>query len=195
MNGRRWLACRIRKAGSCRQRKTASPGSTSPSPAIVESANEYRLAYVVGRMNSDPVEDSLLERPIPIIGPFKKPNTQPTSCSAAARTPLCRVASGLHDTVLLHFVNYSICKDGTPHPQHPGEVKTTIDVEGLCVRHRIHGNLLKMYQMGGVRVESMLHDIHHFRTFRDGENGRTPALVRIEKAWPKCTTARKMARK
>jgi hypothetical protein len=72
---------------------------------------------------------------------------------------------------LLQFMNYRVRPDGRPFAL--GEVKTTIKelVEGMCVRHHVLRNLLKMYDkmMSVLRIESMLLDLEHFKVFRTKE--------------------------
>jgi hypothetical protein len=72
---------------------------------------------------------------------------------------------------LLQFMNYRVRPDGRPLAL--GEVKTTIKelVEGMCVRHHVLRNLLKMYDkmMSVLRIESMLLDLEHFKVFRTKE--------------------------
>lgn len=79
--------------------------------------------------------------------------------------------STLQSRDLLRFMNYRVRADGRPLAL--GEVKTTIKelAEGLCVRHHVLRNLLKMYDKGAsvLRIESMLMDLWHFKVFRTKE--------------------------
>jgi hypothetical protein len=81
----------------------------------------------------------------------------------------------LHGRDLLQFMNYRVRADGRPLAL--GEVKTTIKelVEGTCIRHHVLRNLLKMYDkmMSVLRIESMLLDLGHFKSFRtkEGDEG------------------------
>ena len=79
--------------------------------------------------------------------------------------------STLQSRDLLRFMNYRVRPDGRPLAL--GEVKTTIKelAEGLCVRHHVLRNLLKMYdkQQSVLRVESSLLDLEHFKVFRTKE--------------------------
>jgi hypothetical protein len=79
--------------------------------------------------------------------------------------------STLQSRDLLRFMNYRVRADGQPRAL--GEVKTNIKelTEGICVRHHVLRNLLKMYdkQASVLRVESSLLDLGHFKVFRTKE--------------------------
>lgn len=87
---------------------------------------------------------------------------------------------------LLRYLNYKVNKDGQPGGARSTEVKTTVKefVSGTCVRHRVEGNLLKMYdKMGSVlRIETMLRDVTHFRVYRtDSTKEQKPRIMRLRK--------------
>lgn len=86
--------------------------------------------------------------------------------------------STLHGRDLLRFMNYRVRADGRPLAL--GEVKTTIKelAEGICVRHHVLRNLLKMYDKEGrlLRVESSLLDLGHFKVFRPKEGDEEGSL-------------------
>jgi hypothetical protein len=79
--------------------------------------------------------------------------------------------STLQSRDLLRFMNYHVRADGRPLAM--GEVKTTVKelAEGICVRHHVLRNLLKMYdkQQSVLRIESSLLDLEHFKVFRSKE--------------------------
>jgi hypothetical protein len=74
---------------------------------------------------------------------------------------------------LLRFMNYKVRSSGKPWEKVLGEIKTTIkeSVQGTCVRHRVIGNLLKMYdkQESVLRLETLISNTLHFRVFRTPE--------------------------
>jgi hypothetical protein len=80
----------------------------------------------------------------------------------------------LHCRDLMRFLEYRVGATGTRRAAD--KAKTTIKerVEGTCLRHRIQGKLLKMYdKMGSIlRVETLLSDLTHFRVFRTAEGGQ-----------------------
>jgi hypothetical protein len=86
---------------------------------------------------------------------------------------------------LLQFMNYRVRADGRPLAL--GEVKTTIKelLEGICVRHHVLRNLLKMYDkmMCLLRIESMLLDLEHFKVFRakEGDENGPMSYRRLRK--------------
>ena len=74
---------------------------------------------------------------------------------------------------LLRFMGYQVRKDGKPSEKMSGEVATRIKelVEGICVKHHVLENLLKMYDKFGIvlRLESLLRDLRHFKIYRTKE--------------------------
>jgi hypothetical protein len=81
--------------------------------------------------------------------------------------------STLQSGDLLRFMNYKVRPSGKPWEKVLGEIRTTIkeSVQGTCVRHRIIGNLLKMYdkQDSVLRLETLITNPVHFRVFRTPE--------------------------
>jgi hypothetical protein len=79
----------------------------------------------------------------------------------------------LKATSLLQYMNYRLRRDGQPYQRLVGEVQTTIKeaLGGTCVRHRILGNLLKMYDKQGsvLRIENLLTNLKPFKVFRTVE--------------------------
>ena len=93
--------------------------------------------------------------------------------------------STLQSRDLLRYLNYRVRADGRPLAL--GEVKTTIKelAEGICVRHHVLRNLLKMYdkQESVLRVESSLLDLEHFKVFRtkEGDDDGPKSYRRLRK--------------
>jgi LmbE family N-acetylglucosaminyl deacetylase len=80
----------------------------------------------------------------------------------------------LQSTDLLRFLGYRVRNDGKPWGNMVGEVTTRIKelVEGICVKHQVLNNDLKMYDKFNVvvRLEALLRNLHHFKVYRASEN-------------------------
>jgi hypothetical protein len=75
---------------------------------------------------------------------------------------------------VLRFMGYRLRQDGRPRENLAGEVTTRIKelVEGTCVKHQVHDNLLKMYDKFGavLRVETWLRNVRDFKVYRRSES-------------------------
>jgi hypothetical protein len=141
---------------------------------------------------SNPVEPAFLGKPVPYYwtvqeGEYATDIVFRTEEDLRGQYPLW-VHQGyatLQCRDLMRFLEYRVGATGTP--RSASKVKSTIKelVEGTCLRHRIQGNLLKMYdKMGSIlRVETMLHDLTHFRVFRttEGEQQGRQRYMRLRK--------------
>ncbi len=71
-------------------------------------------------------------------------------------------------------MGYRVRQDGKPHKNFAGEATTRIKelVEGICVKHHVLENLLKMYDKFGevLRLENLLRNVRDFKVFRTLEN-------------------------
>ena len=80
----------------------------------------------------------------------------------------------LQSTDLLRFMGYRVRQDGKPREDLASEVTTRIKelVEGICVKHHVNNNLLKMYDKFGevLRLETLLRDERDFKVYRTKEN-------------------------
>jgi len=80
----------------------------------------------------------------------------------------------LQSTDLLRFMGYRVRRDGKPREDFAGEATTRIKelVEGVCVKHRVLENQLKVYDKFGevLRVESLLQNVRDFKVYRTSEN-------------------------
>lgn len=74
--------------------------------------------------------------------------------------------------VLRFFGQRKVTQSGKPYGNWEGEILTTIKqlVEGTCVKHRLHENLLKMYdKFGLLRLENLLIRVRDFKVYRQKE--------------------------
>lgn len=80
----------------------------------------------------------------------------------------------LRSTDLLRFMGYRLRQDGAPRTNLAGEVTTRIKelVEGVCVKHQVLGNQLKMYDKFGqvLRLETNLRQLRDFKVYRMSES-------------------------
>jgi hypothetical protein len=80
----------------------------------------------------------------------------------------------LQSTDVLRFMGYRVRQDGKPREDLAGEVTTRVKelVEGICVKHHVNNNLLKMYDKFGevLRLETSLTDVREFKVYRTKEN-------------------------
>lgn len=91
----------------------------------------------------------------------------------------------LQGSDVLRFMGYRVRQDGQPREDLAGEVTTRIKelVEGTCVKHQVHDNLLKMYDKRGevLRLEALLRNVRDFKVYRTSENDPNgpPAYLRM----------------
>ncbi len=75
---------------------------------------------------------------------------------------------------VLRFLGYRVRADGKPRKDLAGEMTTRVKelVEGICVKHRVNNNQVKMYDKFGevLRVETSLHDVREFKVYRTKES-------------------------
>jgi hypothetical protein len=185
INGRDWLA---------RQMHTAGIGFIKRDNAftwVKDFQKAQRLFDAQLRTNwpkllhgwaeeSNPLEPTLLQKPLPYYwtvqeGEFATDILFRTPDDLARLYPLWVQYSyaGLKGASLLRYMNYRVRKDDAPCEGIPVDVKTTVKAfgTGTCVRHRVQGNVLKMYDKAEnvLRVETLLTDIAHFKGVRTSE--------------------------
>jgi hypothetical protein len=183
LNGRDWLARQMTKAGiDYVQKDNCFSWIEDFGAAQGLLDKQLRTAWTPlldGWMQQSlPEHDRLLPRGIPYYWSVQEAEYA-TDIALATAADLARLYptwvhhayASLGSRDLLRFLNYHVRPDGVPLAL--GEVKTTIKelAEGTCVRHRVLGNLLKMYDKGNsvLRVESLLLDLEHFKVFRSKE--------------------------
>jgi len=189
INGRDWLARQMTKAGlgyvqkeNCftwvedfeAAQRLLDQQLTTAWPALLEN----------WAVQSNPLEKTFLGKPVSYYWTVQEGEY---ATDLVFRTPedlqrlypawIHQAYALLQSGNLLRYLNYRLRADGRPRANDTIDLKTTVKefMEGTCVRHRVQGNLLKMYnKMGNVlRVETMLTDVTHFKVFRrtEGEEG------------------------
>jgi len=186
VNGRDWLArqmdqakIKYRKKDNCfpwiadfdAAQQLADQQATTAWPELLSS----------WARQSNPWEDTLLKLPVPY---YWSVDTAEYATDVAFASPadlqrlyprLVRYSlTTLQSTDLLRFMGYHVRADGKPHADFRGEVTTRLKelVEGICVKHYISNNMLKMYDKFGqvLRLETNLYNVRDFKVYRTKEN-------------------------
>jgi hypothetical protein len=95
--------------------------------------------------------------------------------------------AGLKSTDVLRFMGYRVRPDGQPWQNFAGELRSTIKklMNGICVKHRLKNNLLKMYDKFAqvLRLENLLIDVRDFKVFRtrEGDTEGPKEYLRLRK--------------
>jgi len=74
---------------------------------------------------------------------------------------------------VLRFLGRAVAEGGCVNPRFAGEVKSTVQrrAEGVCVKHWVNGNSIKMYNGPGfLRLETTLNQPQDFKVYRTKEN-------------------------
>lgn len=197
LNGRDWLAQQMRKAGIDFVKKDNCFTWIKDFEAAQQLMNQqmetaWQPLLDAWARQSFPQGATLLESEVPYYWSIQE-GEYATDIAFRKAEDLARLYptwvqhaySTLQSRDLLRFMNYRIRADGRPLAL--GEVKTTIKelAEGICVRHHVLRNLLKMYdkQESVLRVESSLLDLEHFKVFRakEGDEDGPKSYRRLRK--------------
>src|SRR5262245_8705653 len=186
INGRDWLGQQLLKAGIAHTKKDNCFTWIEDFAAAQKLADKQLKTNWTKLLDgwtrqSNPLEPTLFKEGVPYY--WTAPEAE-YATDFAFRSPqdlqrfypamVHQAYASLQSGDLLRFMNYKVTR-ASGEPQHKviGEVKTTIreSAQGTCVRHRIIGNLLKMYdkQDSVLRLETLLKNPLHFRVFRRPE--------------------------
>ncbi len=186
LNGRDWLAQQMTKVGIGYRKQDNS------FPWIEDFAAAQKLADEQRMMNWPRLLDGwvgeshrLAESFLPCAVPYNwtlETGEYATDFAFRSAEDLARIypllvehaRTTLQSPDLLRFMGYRLRNDGKPWGNMAGEVTTRIKelVEGICVKHHVLNNDLKMYDKFGsvLRLEALLRNLHHFKIFRAREN-------------------------
>jgi hypothetical protein len=185
LNGRDWLAQQLDKAGIAYRKNDNS------FPWIADFAAAQRLADEQLTTAWPELLDRWSRQNNPLATMFKYPvpyywsvetAEYATDYAFASAADLARLyprlvqhsVTTLQSTDVLRFMGYRVCQHGKPHKDLAGEVTTQTKelVEGICVKHHVNNNLLKMYDKVGevLRLETLLRDVRDFKVYRTKEN-------------------------
>jgi hypothetical protein len=185
LNGRDWLAQQLDEAGIAYRKNDNSFPWIADFGAAQRLADEQlttawpELLAGWGRQNN-PLE-TMFKCPVPYYWSVETAEYA-TDFAFASAADLVRLyprfvqhaVATLQSTDLLRFMGYRVRRDGKPREDLVGEVTTRIKelVEGICVKHQVNNNLLKMYDKFAevLRLESLLRDVRAFKVYRTSEN-------------------------
>jgi len=186
LNGRDWLAQQLDRAGiAYRKQDNCFPWIADFAAAQELADQQLTTAWpelLAGWARQDnPLEAGMFACPVPYYWSVETAEYA-TDIAFAQAADLARLyprlvqhaLSTLQSTDLLRFMGYRVRQDGRPGQELAGEVTTRIKelVEGICVKHHVLENLLKMYDKFALvlRLESLLRDLRHFKVYRTLEN-------------------------
>jgi hypothetical protein len=197
LNGRDWLAQQLLKAGiNFVKKDNCFPWieDFAKAQALLDEQLQTGWQPLLERWTREscPTLETLLKGTVPYYWSVQEAEfatdiafRSPEDLARLYPTWVQHAYASLHGRDLLQFMNYRWRTTGTPRAT--GEVQTTVKelVEGTCVRHRVKGNLLKMYdkQASMLRVETALADLEHFKVFRtkEGDEGGEMSYRRLRK--------------
>lgn len=192
INGRAWLARQMTKAG-IRSRQKDNCFTWVDDPAQAQRLLDAQLATdwpsLLQRWaeQSNPVEQTMVQQPAPYYWSIQEAEYA-TDILFRSADDLLRLYpqwthyayATLKSSSLLRYMDYRVRQDGTLCEAIPRNIKTTVKTfaEGTCVRHRVQGNVLKMYDKAPnvLRVETLLTDVSHFKGYRKRADGSSRYL-------------------
>ncbi len=186
-NGREWLARQMDRSGiTYEQCDNCFVHVSDPVRAQALLDDQFRTDWVR-------VLQPLLEQAHPLHAELARPLGQPyywTASQTEFATDLlfanpARLAA-LYPQFVHHGIKTFSCRDvlrflghGAPD-RFTGELATTLKQrpEGMCLRHRVNGNSLKMYDKQGrvLRIETTIDHPEHFKSFRPKASDPTAPL-------------------
>jgi hypothetical protein len=185
MNGRDWLGQQLLQAGIAHTKKDNCFTAIDDFQAAQKLADEQLKTRWTQLLDgwacqSNPLETTLLPQWVPYYWTAQEAEyatdfafRSPQDLQRFYPTLVQHAYATLQSGDLLRFMNYKIRPSGKPWEKVLGEIKTTIkeSIQGTSVRHRVIGNLLKMYdkQQSVLRLETLLTNTEHFRVFRTAE--------------------------
>lgn len=197
LNGREWLARQLDRAGLGYQRRdNCFVWLESPERAQRLMSQQLRVSWpklldaVLDNMN--PVRRTMFGRLRGIHLPyywsiaqsewatdvlFKDPATLAHLYPRLVRHAITSFGS----PDVMRFLGQKISTEGHIHPSFRGQVVTNLNhrPEGICVKHRVNRNGIKVYDKQGsvLRIETTIHQPYDFKVFRtpEGDPGANPA--------------------
>lgn len=192
INGRDWLGQQLLQAGIAHTKKDncfpwIEDFAAAQKLADQQLQTDWTQLLEGWARQSNPLEPTLFKEGVPYywMAPEAEYATDfafrsPEDLQRFYPTLVHHAYATLQSGDLLRFMNYKIDRRGQPSHKVLGEIKTTLKetVQGTCVRHRVLGNLLKMYdkQDSVLRLETLLKNTTHFRVFRtpEGADSKEP---------------------
>jgi len=186
LNGREWLGKQLDRAGiAYRKQDNCFPWladfATAQQLADQQLTTAWPELLSGWARQSNPLEETLLTCPVPYYWSVEAAEYA-SDIAFASAADLARLypllvqhaLTTLQGTDVLRFMGYRVRQDGKPREDFAGEVTTRLKelVEGLCVKHHVLENLLKMYDKFGavLRLENLLRNVRDFKVYRTLEN-------------------------
>jgi hypothetical protein len=183
LNGRDWLARQMTHAGIGFTQKDNCFSWVQDFAAAqrlldAQLSTKWPKLLNAWAQQSNPLEQTFLGKPMPYYWTIQEGEyatdvvfRSPEDLARLYPSWLQYASSSLQSRDLMRFMSYRLRQDGVPIKA--GEVRTTVKelTEGMCVRHWVLNNLLKMYDKKGsiLRLETLLRDVYHFSVFRSSE--------------------------
>jgi hypothetical protein len=194
INGRDWLGQQLLKAGIAHTKKDNCftwIADFAAAQRLADQQLQTKWSQLLDgwARQSNPLESTLCQRHVPYYWTAQQAEYA-TDFAFRSSADLQRIYPALvhhaYATLqsgdLLRFMNYRVRGNGQPWPKVVGEIQTTLkqSSQGTCVRHRVIGNLLKMYDKQGsvLRLETLLNNTKHFRVFRTAEGASAEEPLR-----------------
>jgi hypothetical protein len=187
LNGRDWLAKQLDRAGIAYRKRDNCFAWLADFAAAQKLADrqlrtDWPALLTRWAGQSNPLEKTLLAPcPVPYYWSVEAAEYA-TDIAFASAAELARLypllvqhaICSLQGTDLLRFMGYRVRQDGQPRRDFAGEATTRIKelVEGICVKHHVLENMLKMYDKFGevLRLENLLRNVRDFKVLRTLEN-------------------------
>jgi len=185
VNGRDWLAHQMTKAGLAYEQKDNCftwVEDWDAAQQLLDKQLRTAWAPLLNRWanQSHPWLPKLLAQPVPYYWSVQEGEyatdivfRRPEDLQRLYPQLVQFAIALLQSTDVLRFMGYRVTKAGRPRLDFAGELITTIKelVQGTCVKHRVLGNLLKMYDKFSqvLRLENLLINVRDFKVFRRRE--------------------------
>ena len=186
LNGRDWLAKQLDRAGIAYRKQDNCFPWIADFTAAQKLANrqlttDWPKLLTRWARQSNPLAETLLKCPVPYYWSVDAAEYA-SDIAFASAGDLARLypllvqyaITTLQGTDLLRFMGYRVRKDGLPRADFAGEATTRVKelVQGICVKHQVLENLLKMYDKFGevLRLENLLRNVRDFKVYRTLEN-------------------------
>jgi hypothetical protein len=199
INGREWLAKAMDQAGlGYRRRENCFTHLSDPAAAqaLVEAQLKtdwpQLLADIARRVN--PITGTRLSARCPVDYYWSADQTEwasdvmfqsPQALAAVYPALVHHGIEVLACQDVLRFLGRRVRQDGTPYANFAGEVTTDLATrpEGVCIKHRLNGNTIKMYDKQGsvLRVETTINEPRDMKVYRPAQGASDDAPKRWQK--------------
>jgi len=189
INGREWLARQMDKAGlRYLRRENCFVWLESPEPAQQLMTQQLRVSWarllnqVLDGLN--PIRRTMFGRLNGIHLPYYWSVAQsewatdilfrsPDALAAVYPRLVRHAITSFGSPDVMRFLGQKVTTEGRIHPCFRGQVVTNLNhrPEGICVKHRVNRNGIKLYDKQGsvLRIETTIHQPYDFKVYRTKE--------------------------